>query len=338
MRSRKAELALLCACSGAIPAQAGSVPEWVESGKLARYPRTLYLAGVGMGASGADAEGAALGALAKQIEANITTASQSTMSSSNENVESYFHQNVEVKTSEQIQGAQFAERFHQEDGTWAVLAVVKIDDLISRRERSARTCLGELLAPAGKGGASETFKRSVTVLVKSRECDRRLQAFHAAEALQSSAAKAAQEDGGLGRMETQARERVKGAGEALTQLTFSTACVKSAAGGGEEPPSRLCEDFEKVLVDFGLGKAEAAPALELRLKYETEEKPAGGSKLVFVRSRFTVEILDRATKAVFFKDVASSDGGGASLSSAVGKADKKIMEQVVASFTQIFMK
>ncbi len=331
----------------ALVASAADAPEWVTSGKHAKYPSTVYLSGVGVAGSQADAEANALSSIGKQIQVNVKSNSLSTMSSAGESVSAYFNQDVEVDSAEQIQGARFAERFNNADGTWSVLAVVKIDEFVDFREKMATDCLekaNKLLPFTSKdrvfASAAETFKAAVALRVKTHECGKYLAEFYSAMSLVPNVKKLAGDNGVLKKLEAQTQAAVVEITTKLSQLSFFSTCTSKIqmARKGIEPQSGLCEDFEKVVIDFGIAKGDEKSPFEVKMKYSAEEKGDGSSKLVFMRSNLSVEIVDKAKHTSIFKTTLAGEGAGGSAASAIAKMDKKSLETLSSSFVESFKK
>lgn len=332
---------------------ASSIPEWVESGKHVKYPSSIFLVGVGTALEQADAESNALSSIGKQIRSSVQTAAKSEVSSFGENVNSYFNQSVAVDSSEQIQGAKFVERFKSSENLWSVLAVVKISDLLAQRKQEAMDCFDKasrLNVLNGKSGvttsATETFQSAVTLQIRKMECGRKYSDFRSIESLSPAVTKLNQDAAAadLAKREEQLSSSSIALQNQLRKLSFSTTCEKKIEVGKEKAASSLesqasiCEDLEKILLDFGLSKGGLKPTFELKIRYSAREKKARSASLVFLQSKVAIEILDTTNNTVFFKGTVDDEAGGSSFESAMMKVDKKLVEKSTASFVQVFNK
>ena len=282
-------------------------PGWIDSGKDALYPNSLYFVGVGSGSGDAEAQSDALGAISRQISAEVVSQTASADSEVNGAGSSSFQKKTQVYTAKALRNVKFAAR-HVDDGRFFVLAVLKISDYIANTDRVLTELLGETQKAAD--GLDETAKgadngakiraalklRSLAKVLRALTDDYRgiLTSHPTAEVAGATHQTTAQS--------VVALEKV--ARDVLNQITFTLA----TKGTGLED---LAEKTTSYLIEGGLQKVDDDKGLvQVMLTSDLKFRPSPHGSLVVAKGFYRLTMRDSKTGKTFFQKETTIEGGG----------------------------
>jgi hypothetical protein len=332
------KIIILCLIGLAGQARAGSKPDWVE-GPSAKYPRALYVVGVGLGDDRDSARDRARGEIARIFSSLVTVDTSLSETETNlkgtdgqsSNFSQTVSQNVRTASKKMLEGVEVVEEWKDEASKqhYALAVLERAKGRSALQERLADFDAQAQRWKAAMDAATEKLPRVKAAM--------KLLALLKARAEVNSELRVLDPEGKgqAGPLDEAALRPL--AAKAVADLDVF---VDASGSGAEAMETALVKSLNALGFEATAGSAPAATDILVESKVETKPVESADPRWKFARAAVTVSLKDSRTGKIFLRFDASDRQASADYNEAVRRAlaslGRKVAPQVHDAVTDYF--